>query len=46
MDDIKKRTKCWIISAKNNFHKNKLAEDGVRSECIICRKNYYDKNLN
>ena len=41
---VKKRCSCGIISLKSTFQKNKLTKDGVRSECITCRRDYYDEN--
>ena len=40
----KKCSKCGIISLKSTFHKNKLTKSGVRSECIACRRKYYNEN--
>ena len=36
MDDVKKCSKCGIISLKSNFHKNKLTKDGLFSQCKSC----------
>ena len=41
---IKKCSKCGIISLKSNFHKSKLTKNGVRSECITCRRKFYIEN--
>ena len=41
---IKKCSKCGIISLKRNFHKNKLTKSDGRSECIACRRKYYNEN--
>ena len=41
---LKKCSKCGIISSKSNFHKNKLTKSGVRSDCITCRRKYYNEN--
>ena len=41
---VKKCSKCGIISMKSIFHKSKLTKNGVRSECIICRRKYYIEN--
>ena len=43
-DLIKKCSKCGIISSKSNFQKNKLTKSGVRSECITCRRKFYNEN--
>ena len=43
-DLVKKCSKCGIISSKSNFHKNKLTKSGVPSECITCRRKYYNEN--
>ena len=41
---ILKSSKCGIVSLKSNFHKNILTKSGVRSECITCRRKYYNEN--
>ena len=54
MDDVKKCSKRGIISLNSNFHKNKLTEDGLFSQCKSCvirKQKLYDsenreKNLN
>ena len=43
-DLVKKCCRCGIVSLKSNFHNNKLTKDGVRSECMICRRKYYNEN--
>ena len=43
-DLIKKCRVCKNISIKSNFNKNKTKNDGYRSECrSCCREYYYDK---
>ena len=39
-DLVKKCSKCEIISLKSNFYKDRTKNDGYRSSCKICCKNY------
>ena len=43
MGDMKRCSKCGIISLKSNFHKDKTKNDGLKSNCKVCRKNYCKK---
>ena len=45
MDDIKRCSKCGIISLKIGFHKDKNKKDGLKSNCKVCRKKYPKKNV-
>ena len=44
-EDIKRCSKCGILSLKKNFHKNAKTSDGFYPQCKLCRKNYYNENL-
>ena len=44
-DLVKKCSKCGIISLKSNFHKNNTRNDGLYNQCKVCRKDYYNENL-
>ena len=44
MNDIKRCSKCGIISSKTNFYKDRTKKDGVRSECISCFEEYFYDN--
>ena len=37
-EDIKRCSKCEILSLKSFFHKNKLTKDGYRSARKVCGK--------
>ena len=41
---VRKSYKCRIITLKSNFHKKKTKSDGLNSNCITCRKQYYEEN--
>ena len=41
---VKKCFRCGIISLKSNFYKNKTKSDGFATECLSCRKQYYNEN--
>ena len=41
---VKKCGKCGIISLKSNFHKGKTKNDGLKRNCKVCRKQYYNEN--
>ena len=43
-DLVKKCSKCANLSLKNNFHRDKTKRDGLRPNCKVCRKQYYDEN--
>ena len=45
MDDIKKCSKCGILSLNCIFHKNTTMSDGFYPQCILCRKKYYNENF-
>ena len=42
-DLVKKCRVCKNVSLKSNFYKNKTKKDGYASECISCRKQYYNE---
>ena len=48
MDDLKRCSKCEIISLKCNFHKKPRFKDGLTPHCKPCRKiyrkNYYNEH--
>ena len=44
-DLVKKCYKCGIISIKSNYPTDKTKNDGIKSNCKVCRKNYNYKNL-
>ena len=41
---MKQCTKCKIFKEYREFNLKKSAKDGVRSHCILCRKNDYQNN--
>ena len=41
---VKKCCRCKNILLKSNFYKNKTKRDGYASDCICCRKQYYNEN--
>ena len=41
---MKKCTKCGIVKPFECFYKRKNSKDGLRYECKLCDKEYYDKN--
>ena len=41
---MKKCSKCKIEKSKDQFHKNSVAKDGLRTECKICHNKHYKKN--
>ena len=41
---VKKCSECEIISLKINFHKDKTKIDGLKANCIFCRKKYSLEN--
>ena len=43
-DLVKNCSECWIILLKINFHKDKNKNDGLKPNCIFCRKKYYLEN--
>ena len=43
---MKRCSKCENVSLKSNFHKDRKSKDGLRPQCIDCRKKFYLKNLN
>ena len=45
MDDIKRCSKCGIISLKSNFHKKPRSTDGLTPHCKLCRKIFIKKIL-
>ena len=40
-EDLKKCSKCKMISSKSNFFENITKKDGYRPCCKICCQNYY-----
>ena len=46
MKDIQKCSKFRIKSSQCTFHKNKTKNDGLHSDCSVCRKAYYNINQN
>ena len=44
-EDLKRCSSCGNISLKSNFHKYRKRKDGLRPQCIDCRKKFYLKNL-
>ena len=44
MDDVKRCSICKMISSKSNFIKDITKNDGYRSSCKFCSKNYYYNN--
>ena len=46
MDELKKCSKCKMISFKKNFKKDKTENDGLNPICKVCRIGYYKKNAN
>ena len=43
-EPLKKCSKCGEWKPFSEFHKNKNTNDGLHSECKICRKEYYENN--
>ena len=41
---VKKGGKCGIIPLKSNFHKDRTKIDGLKPNCKVCRKQYYNEN--
>ena len=46
MDDVKRCSKCKIISSKSNFYKDITKNDGHRPSCKFCCQKYYYDNQN
>ena len=44
-EDLKTCSSCGNNSLKSNFHKDRKRKDGLRPQCIDCRKKFYLKNL-
>ena len=44
-NDLKRCSSCGNVSLKSNFHKDRKRKDGLRPQCIDCRKKFYIKNL-
>ena len=44
-NDLKRCSSCGIDSLKSNFHKDRKRKDGLRPQCIDCRKKFHIKNL-
>ena len=45
MDVVKRCSKCGFISLKSNFHKDKTKNDGLKSNCKVCKKFIFQKTL-
>ena len=43
-EPLKKCSNCGEWKPISEFHKNKNTKDGLRSQCKICRKEYYENN--
>ena len=43
MDELKKCSKCKMISLKSNFNKDKTKNDGLNPICKVCRIGYYNE---
>ena len=43
-EPLKKCSKCGEWKPFSEFHKNKNTKDGLRSQCKICSKEYYENN--
>ena len=43
-DLIKKCCRCKNVLLKSSFYKNKTKRDGYASDCVSCRKQYYNEN--
>ena len=43
MDDVKRCSKCKIISSKCNFNKDVSTKDGLNPISKVCRMGYYNK---
>ena len=43
-EPLKKCSKCGEWKPFSEFYKKKNTKDGLRSECKICRKEYYENN--
>lgn len=43
---MKKCSKCKVEKSKDQFHKNSIAKDGLRTECKVCHNKHYKKNKN
>ena len=46
VDDIKRCSKCGIISLESNFHRKLRSKDGLTPHCKPCRKIYRKKYRN
>ena len=44
-ETFKKCSRCEIIQVIESFNKDKNRKDGLHSICKLCRKKYYNKNL-
>ena len=44
--DVKKCSKCKMVSSKSNFYKDITKNDGYRPSCKRCSKQYYYDNQN
>ena len=42
---MKKCCVCGNLALKSNLHKGKTENDGLKSNCKVCRKNYYKETL-
>ena len=38
---VKKCKKCGKISLRSDFHEDETKNDGLKSNCKVCRKNQY-----
>ena len=43
MDDMKRCSKCKMISSKGNFNKDVSTKEGLNLICKVCRMGYYNK---
>ena len=43
-EDLRRCSRCENGSLKINFHKDRKSKDGLRPQCIDCRKKFYLKN--
>ena len=43
-DLVKTCFECEIISLKSNFHKDKTKNEGLKANCVFCRKKLYLEN--
>ena len=45
MDVVQRCSKCGIISLKSNLHKDNTKNDGLKSNCKVCKKIFLKKTL-